>query len=86
MSEMVQQKMFPSADLPEVEIRESQADLVTRMEEGQFSDLKSTAIAPAKLSHTISAFANTDGGELYIGISEQILGGNIKFMSLCGFR
>jgi len=85
MSEMVQEKMFPSADLPEVGVSESQADLVTRMDEGQFSDVKSTAIAPAKLSHTISAFANTDGGELYIGISEQILGGNVKQREWDGF-
>ena len=85
MSEIVQEKMFPSADLPEVGISESQADLVTRMEEGQFSDVKSIAIAPAKLSHTISAFANTDGGELYIGISEQMLGGNVKQRDWDGF-
>jgi ATP-dependent DNA helicase RecG len=85
MSEMIQEKMFPSADLPEVEISEAQADLVTRIEEGQFLDVKSTAIAPAKLSHTISAFANTDGGELYIGISEQILGGNVKQREWDGF-
>jgi ATP-dependent DNA helicase RecG len=84
MSE-IQEKMFPAADLPEVPINESQADLVARMEEGQFSDVKSTAIAPAKLSHTVSAFANTDGGELYIGISEQILGGNVKQREWDGF-
>lgn len=84
MSE-VQEKMFPSADLPEVEVSEAQADLVTRIEEGQFSDVKAIAIAPAKLSHTISAFANTDGGELYIGISEQILGGNVKQRDWDGF-
>lgn len=84
MSE-VQEKMFPCADLPEVLITEAQADLVTRMEEGQFSDVKATAISPSKLSNTISAFANTDGGELYIGISEQILGGNVKQRAWSGF-
>ena len=78
-------QMFPCADLPEVLISEDEADLVTRMEEGQFLDVKSTAIAPAKLSHTISAFANTDGGELYIGISEDILGGNVKQRAWGGF-
>ena len=36
---------------------------------------KSIAITPSNLSPTTSAFANPDGGDLYIGISEQILGG-----------
>lgn len=78
MSEGFQQSIFPCADLPEVAITEQQADRVTLVEEGQFLDVKSTAITPAKLSHTISAFANTDGGELYIGITENMLGGNVK--------
>ncbi|WP_186827127.1 ATP-binding protein [Shimia ponticola] len=34
-------------------------------------DLKSARIQPAKLSQAISAFANTDGGELYIGIEDD---------------
>src|SRR5216684_3342709 len=80
-----QVEMFPSLGLPDVVINEEQADLVTRIEEGQFSDVKSIMISPAKLSHTISAFANTDGGELYIGISEQMLGGNVKRRLWGGF-
>lgn len=32
-----------------------QAQRVTQIEEGQFSDVKARAIAPSKLSHTISA-------------------------------
>ena len=47
--------------------------------------MKSKLIGPSKLSHTVSAFANTDGGELYIGISEQILGGNVKQRVWDGF-
>jgi len=39
--------------------------------EGQFADVKATAIAPASLTKSMSAFANTDGGELLIGISEN---------------
>ncbi|MBV8799178.1 MAG: putative DNA binding domain-containing protein [Alphaproteobacteria bacterium] len=84
MSE-TQFSMFPGADLPEIEISEQQADLVTKIEEGQFLDVKSVGIAPAKLSHTISAFANTDGGEIYIGISENILGGYVKQREWSGF-
>lgn len=68
-----------------VEIDQAQADSIAQIEEGQFSEVKSTAISPAKLSHTISAFANTDGGDLWIGISEQMLGGNVKKRGWNGF-
>lgn len=66
-------------------VTEEQADLVTHIEEGQFSDVKDAAISPAKLSHTISAFANTDGGDIYIGISEERVGGNVKRRKWNGF-
>lgn len=85
MSE-IQEKLFAAAEAATVVIDEGQADLVTYIEEGQFSDVKATAITPAKLSHTISAFANTDGGDLYIGISEQMLGGNVKKREWSGFH
>jgi ATP-dependent DNA helicase RecG len=68
-----------------LEIDEGQADLLTQIEEGQYSEVKATAISAAKLSHTISAFANTDGGDLYIGIGEQLLGGNAKRREWGGF-
>jgi ATP-dependent DNA helicase RecG len=68
-----------------VVIREKEADDLTQIEEGQFSDVKAKAISPSKLSHTISAFANTDGGDLYIGVSEQLLGGNRKKREWDGF-
>jgi ATP-dependent DNA helicase RecG len=68
-----------------IEIDEAQAGLLIQIEEGQFSDVKAIAITPAKLSNTISAFANTDGGDLYIGISEQLLGGNAKKREWSGF-
>ena len=58
---------------------------ITQIEEGQYSEVKSIAIRPAKLTHTISAFANTDGGDLYIGITEQMLGGNVKKRGWNGF-
>src|SRR5207247_8561375 len=40
------------------------------VEEGHFLDLKRMAIQPSKLTASLSAFANADGGELYIGIDE----------------
>lgn len=43
--------------------------------EGHFLDFKSKDIQPAKLTRSISAFANADGGELFIGIEEPSAGG-----------
>lgn len=47
-----------------------QRDLILKLEEGHFSELKSIDIQPSKLTQTISAFANSDGGEIYIGVDE----------------
>jgi ATP-dependent DNA helicase RecG len=38
--------------------------------ESHFLDLKSAKIQPAKLSRSISAFANASGGEIFVGIDE----------------
>ena len=51
-------------------ITDDQTRKLLAIEEGQFADLKSEQIAPKSLTKTISAFSNSDGGELYIGISE----------------
>ena len=48
-----------------------QRALILGLEEGHFADLKSVDIAPAKLTKTIAAFANADGGELYLGVDED---------------
>lgn len=66
-------------------IDEAQADLLTQIEEGQYSDVKATQITAYKLSNTVSAFANTDGGDLYIGIMEHLIGGNVKRREWLGF-
>jgi ATP-dependent DNA helicase RecG len=71
--------------LPDVLIGEKEADAIALIEEGQFSDVKDKRISPSKLSHTISAFANSDGGDLYIGVGEQLLGGNVKKRHWDGF-
>ena len=39
--------------------------------EGHFLDRKSARIAPRKLTRTLSAFANADGGDLYVGIEDD---------------
>ncbi|MGZ8302415.1 MAG: ATP-binding protein [Telluria sp.] len=38
--------------------------------EGHFLDFKSIDIAPGKLTRSVSAFANSDGGEVFVGIEE----------------
>lgn len=39
--------------------------------EAHLIDFKDKRIKPTKLCHSVSAFANADGGEIYIGISED---------------
>lgn len=51
-------------------ITDAQMRRILNLEEGHFSDVKALEIAPAKLTRHVSAFANADGGELYIGIDE----------------
>lgn len=41
------------------------------MEESHTGDLKSKDISPSKLTKSLSAFANAEGGDLYIGIDEE---------------
>lgn len=43
---------------------------VITVAEGQFAEAKAKEIAPGSLTKTISAFANSDGGELFVGIAE----------------
>jgi ATP-dependent DNA helicase RecG len=52
-------------------IDNDQVQRILAFREGHFSDMKSRAIAPGKLTKAISAFANADGGELYIGVDER---------------
>jgi ATP-dependent DNA helicase RecG len=52
-------------------IDEHYRDRILNLEESQFYDLKAKEVKPAKLTKTISAFANSDGGELFIGVLEQ---------------
>ena len=68
-----------------VTIDSSQADIITQIAEGQFSEVKSTAISPAKLSNSITALANSDGGDLYVGVAELHLGGGARVREWQGF-
>lgn len=51
-------------------ISDKQLALILQYEEDHFRDLKAKEIKPNKLSKSISGFANSVGGELYIGIKE----------------
>jgi len=52
------------------EISEEQAAHLLSREEGHFLDNKATTVSPAKLTKSLSAFANADGGELLVGFEE----------------
>lgn len=55
---------------PPIKLSAHEADKIIHLEEGQFSDVKSRDISPANLTKALSAFANSDGGDLYVGIDE----------------
>ena len=54
-----------------LEITGGERERLLALEEDNFSDLKAIEIPPKKLAKTISAFANTAGGDLYVGIMES---------------
>jgi ATP-dependent DNA helicase RecG len=54
-----------------VPVSKQDVDKILKLEESWFVDVKSIEIAPAKLTKSLSAFANADGGELFIGIDED---------------
>jgi ATP-dependent DNA helicase RecG len=54
-----------------VPVSKQDVDRILKLKEDWFVDVKSVDIAPGKLTKSLSAFANADGGELYIGIDED---------------
>jgi len=72
-----------SGEIDVLAVNEDQRDRVVQLTEGHFGDVKSKLVRPAKLSRTVSAFANAAGGELYVGIEET---GAKKVRSWDGFE
>ncbi len=56
--------------IPVSPITDKQLQEVLSFVEGHFLDIKGKDIKPAKLTKTISGFANADGGEIYIGVAQ----------------
>lgn len=67
------------------ELNDEDADVILAYDETHFRDLKSRDIAPAKLSQSISAFANTAGGEIFVGIAESEDDSGVKQRNWVGF-
>jgi ATP-dependent DNA helicase RecG len=54
-----------------IDVSQADVDKALKIEEGHFFDIKAIEITPAKLTKAISAFANADGGELFVGVDEK---------------
>src|SRR5262245_8287924 len=68
-----------------VEISGRERDRLLTLDEDHFCDLKAIEITAAKLTRTVSAFANASGGDLYVGIGEtEFFGTKTRFWS--GFK
>lgn len=57
-----------------LDITEHEARRVLQLDEGHFVDVKAIEITPSRLTKTISALSNAEGGELYVGIDEPSTG------------
>ena len=53
-----------------VQISDDEALQLLSKKESHFLDFKSKEIEPSKLSRTASAFANAEGGEIFVGVRE----------------
>lgn len=54
-----------------INVSDTEVTKLLVLQEGHFCDLKAIDIAPNKLSRSIAAFSNAEGGELFIGIDED---------------
>lgn len=56
---------------PVYKVDDEQAANIINIEESYLNDVKAIEIKPAKLSETVSAFANFIGGDIYLGVDED---------------
>lgn len=56
--------------IPTRTIDDDERTFLVALNESHFLDFKSAEITPASLTKSVSAFCNTSGGELYIGVEE----------------
>ena len=68
-----------------IEITGDGRERLLALDEGHFNDLKAIGISSKKLGRAVCAFANTAGGDLYVGIGETELLG-VKVRTWHGFR
>lgn len=54
-----------------VKVNASEVNVILGLREDHFADLKAIEIVPGRLTKAMSAFANADGGDLYLGIDED---------------
>lgn len=65
-------------------ISDDQVETLLGTEEGHFIDVKAIEVTPASITKAVSAFANTSGGELFIGVDE-LMGATGKERKWRGF-
>jgi ATP-dependent DNA helicase RecG len=54
-----------------VDLDQLEAHRALWMEEGHTSDVKAVEVTPAKLTRSLAAFSNAEGGELFVGVDED---------------
>jgi len=59
------------ANIETIKLNSSDVGRLLDLQEGHFADLKAIEVAPAKLTHTVCAMANAEGGDVYIGIDDS---------------
>jgi ATP-dependent DNA helicase RecG len=72
-------------EFPIYDVSDSQVEAIIELTEDYLNDLKGKDIKPAKLSETVSAFANSGGGDIYLGIEEEQIA-NKKIRKWRGFK
>lgn len=77
--------MMTTKGIEVIEITGAERNRLLALEEGHFVELKGIGVSTKKLGRTVSAFANSTGGDLYIGIAETDLLG-VKVRTWHGFR